>query len=88
MGFRFQKEGAMMKECFFCKGRTEEQLTKYIVDLGNCVLIVKNVPARVCQQCGEVTFSDDVVARLEGFVNTVRQSVMTEVAIFEYKGVA
>lgn len=74
--------------CFFCKGQTEERLTKYIVDLGNCVVIVKNVPARVCAQCGEATFSDDVVAKLEKIVNAVRQSIMSEVAIFEYQDVA
>ena len=74
--------------CFFCKGQTEERLTKYIVDLGNVVVIVKNVPARVCQQCGEVTFSDAVVANLERIVGMVRQSIMSEVAIFEYKDVA
>ena len=74
--------------CFFCKGRTEERLTKYIVDLGTCVVIVKNVPARVCQQCGEATFSDAVVTRLEKLVDMVRQNIMSEVAIFEYKDVA
>lgn len=74
--------------CFFCKGQTEERLTKYIVDLGNVVVIVKNVPARVCQQCGEVTFSDAVVAKLERIVGMVRQSIISEVAIFEYKDVA
>lgn len=74
--------------CFFCKGQTEERLTKYIVDLGNCVVIVKNVPARVCTQCGEATFSDAVVAKLEKIVNTVRQNIMSEVAIFEYRDVA
>lgn len=74
--------------CFFCKGQTEERLTKYIVDLGNCVVIVKNVPARVCTQCGEATFSDTVVAKLEKIVNTVRQNIMSEVAIFEYRDVA
>lgn len=74
--------------CFFCKGQTEERLTKYIVDLGNVVVIVKNVPARVCQQCGEVTFSDAVVTKLERIVGMVRQSIMSEVAIFEYKDVA
>ena len=74
--------------CFFCKGQTEERLTKYIVDLGNCVVIVKNVPARVCTQCGEATFSNDVVEKLEKIVNTVRQNIMSEVAIFEYRDVA
>lgn len=70
--------------CFYCKGRTVETTTKFIVDLGNCVVIVKNVPARVCQQCGEASFSDDVAKRLERIVDAVKKGIMSEVAIVEY----
>ncbi|MGI6014271.1 MAG: type II toxin-antitoxin system MqsA family antitoxin [Oscillospiraceae bacterium] len=70
--------------CFFCKGQTVETTTKFIVDLGNCVVIVKNVPAKVCQQCGETSFSDEVAQQLEKIVDTVKHSIMTEVAIIEY----
>ena len=70
--------------CFFCKGQTIETTTKFIVDLGNCVVIVKNVPARVCQQCGETTYSNDVAKRLEKIVDAVKRSIMSEVAIIEY----
>lgn len=74
--------------CFFCKGHTIETTTKFIVDLGSCVVIVKNVPAFVCQQCGEASFSDDVAKRLEQIVNAVRNSIMSEVAIVEYSQAA
>ena len=70
--------------CFYCKGRTVETTTKFIVDLGNCDVIVKNVPARVCQQCGEASFSDDVAKQLEKIVDAVKNGIMSEVAIVEY----
>lgn len=70
--------------CFFCKGQTIETTTKFIVDLGRCVVIVKNVPARVCQQCGESSFSDEVAQQLERIVEAVKHSIMSEVAIIEY----
>ena len=70
--------------CFFCKGQTVETTTKFIVDLGQCVVIVKNVPARVCQQCGEASFSDEVAQQLEKIVGAVKASMMSEVAIFVY----
>jgi len=70
--------------CFYCKGRTVETTTKFIVDLGNCVVIVKNVPARVCQQCGEASFSDDVAKQLEKIVEAVKGGIVSEVAIVEY----
>ncbi len=70
--------------CFFCKGSTVDSTAKFIVDLGNCVVIVKNVPARICRQCGEESYSDEVVQRLEKIVASVRNSLMSEVAIIEY----
>ena len=36
--------------CFYCKGEMEHGFTKFILDLGHCVVIVKNVPAMVCRQ--------------------------------------
>ena len=70
--------------CFFCKGQTVETTTKFIVDLGNCVVIVKNVPAQVCQQCGETSYSNEVAQQLEKIVEAVKHSIMSEVAIVEY----
>lgn len=71
-------------KCFYCKGETRETTTKFIVDLGPCVVIVKNVPATVCQSCGETSYSNEVAQRLEKIVDAVKHSIMTEVAIVEY----
>lgn len=71
-------------KCFYCKGETKETTTKFIVDLGQCVVIVKNVPARVCQQCGEASYSNEVAQQLEKIVEAVKKSIMSEVAIIDY----
>ena len=71
-------------KCFFCKGDLEFTTTKFIVDLGDLVVIVKNVPAMVCKQCGEKSFGDETMERLEKIVDTVRNSFIREVAIVEY----
>ncbi len=70
--------------CVFCKGSTYEAVTKFIVDLGDCVAIVKNVPARICRQCGEESFGDEVAQQLEKILAAARSSPMSEVAIIEY----
>ena len=70
--------------CFYCKGQTIETTTKFIVDLGPCVVIVKKVPARVCQQCGEASYSSEVAKQLEKIVEAVKRSIMSEVAIIDY----
>jgi len=66
-----------------CKGHLNNKRTTFMVDIGNCIIIVKNVPSQVCGQCGEVSYSNDVTKQLEGVVNSLRQSI-TEIAVINY----
>ncbi len=43
-----------------CKGNTIQTKHTYIQEFDNCIIIIKNVPALVCSQCGEVYYSDDI----------------------------
>lgn len=54
-------------------------------DIGDCVIIVKNVPSLVCRQCGEVYYDDETLERLEKIVDSLRETV-AEVAIVDYPG--
>ena len=74
-------------KCFLCKGTLENKLTTFMVDLGNCIVIVKNVPSQVCTQCGEVSYSDEVAARLEQIISQVKNS-LTEIAVINYPSAA
>jgi YgiT-type zinc finger domain-containing protein len=69
--------------CFMCKGKLEDMRTTFMVDIGNCIVIVKNVPSQVCAQCGEVSYSDCIAARLETIVNDMRNA-STEIAVVNY----
>ena len=60
--------------CVMCKGTLENKNTTFMIELDNCIIIIKNVPSQVCKQCGEVTYSDEVAKQLEKLVNTVRNS--------------
>lgn len=71
--------------CFLCKGELEKKNTTFMVDLGNCIVIVKNVPSEVCRQCRETYYDDSVMGQLEKIVNSVRDAI-TEVAIVNYSG--
>jgi YgiT-type zinc finger domain-containing protein len=71
--------------CLLCKGELEKKSTTFMVDLGNCILIIKNVPSNVCHQCGEIYYSDNVLEQLEKIVDTMR-SAIAEVAIINYAG--
>ena len=76
-----------MNKCIVCKGNLEDKLTNFIADLGDCIIIVKDVPSQVCSQCGEVSYSHDVALQLEKITNKLKDS-LTEVAIVHYGKVA
>lgn len=70
-------------KCFMCKGKLENKKTTFMVDLGNCIVIVKNVPSQVCTQCGEVSYNNEVTLELEKIVVNLRAAI-TEIAVVNY----
>ncbi|CAN5126732.1 hypothetical protein BH09BAC1_BH09BAC1_28590 [soil metagenome] len=43
--------------CVICKtGITALGIKSFMLEKGNSILIVKNVPAQICNQCGEAYF--------------------------------
>lgn len=70
-------------DCLMCKGKLENKNTTFMVELNNCIIIIKNVPSQVCKQCGEVSYSNEVAKQLEKLVNTVRDSI-TEITVINY----
>ena len=71
-------------KCFFCKGDMVEGKTSYMADLNGHFIIIRNVPCHKCTQCGEVTYSGTVAARLDELVAAL-EKMMTEVAIIDYE---
>ena len=72
-----------MDKCFFCKGKMKSDFTNYMVDIDGRFIIIKNVPCHKCVQCGEVSYSGEVVAKIEDIVSRLREA-LTEVAIVDY----
>jgi YgiT-type zinc finger domain-containing protein len=58
--------------CAACGGTKRPDTTLFAVDLGTGVLVVRNVPALVCTQCGDAWFSDETVVELERLANDAR----------------
>lgn len=70
-------------KCFMCKGETEKRLVNYIIDLNTSIIIIKDVPANVCTQCGERYFEDDVMEKLEKIIDNVKK-ISVEITIIRY----
>ena len=45
--------------CIACKnGTTKPGRTSYVVDRNGRVVVIRDVPAEICEQCGEVYFDE------------------------------
>jgi YgiT-type zinc finger domain-containing protein len=76
-------------KCFLCKGKMKDGYTTHTVDLGdNGLIIIKNVPSMICEQCGEVWFGGAVTREIERIVGTIESTIATEVAIVKYADLA
>lgn len=69
--------------CLLCKGKMVEDTTTHVVDLKNCIVIIRNVPCFKCIQCGEVTYTGTVMKQLEKILDTL-ENTLTEIAIINY----
>jgi len=66
-----------------CKGVVVDKAVTFMVEIDGTIIIVKNVPARVCAQCGEQSYADEVAHRLESIVNSIKGAI-TEIAVINY----
>ncbi len=69
--------------CFTCKGNMKEKKVNYVVDLEDRIIIIKEVPAKVCAKCGEQYFDDETAENIEKIVNQLKK-LETEVSIVKY----
>lgn len=51
--------------CVICKhGETHSGQTTVVLQRGDCTVIFKDVPADICENCGEYYLSEEVTAAL------------------------
>ncbi len=51
--------------CPLCGGERVAGNVTFSAELGTGVIVVRNVPASVCEQCGEEWIADDIAAQIE-----------------------
>jgi YgiT-type zinc finger domain-containing protein len=70
--------------CVICKhGETQPGTTRIAVERGSTVLVVRGVPAQVCDNCGEAYLSADAVDRLQQMLAVAAQDGV-QVEVREY----
>lgn len=59
--------------CPLCRGTKKEGKTTFTADLGFGVVVVREVPATVCSQCGADWIGDAIAEKLEKIVENARR---------------
>lgn len=73
--------------CQECGAAAEKGLTTSVTDLGECLIIIRNVPCYKCTECNEIIYTADVVQRLEQMIEAAK-SLMQQISIIDYSQVA
>lgn len=55
--------------CAICGGKKNSSTTSFTVDYNLGIVVVREVPAKICTQCGEEWIADDVALKLEEIVS-------------------
>ncbi len=74
----------MVMQCVFCKtGETEPGTTTVTLDRAKSVIVIREVPAEVCRQCGEAFLSTEVAQIVSDRADeAVRKGVEVEIVRF------
>lgn len=79
----------MADQCNVCRGHLKHQKVTYTQFHKGKLVVVENVPAWVCEQCGERYYDPDVAERLLTVIRSGRApDRMIEVGVYDLDRVA
>jgi len=70
-------------KCPTCGGNKGPGLTTFTVDLGSSIIVIREVPATVCTQCGDEWIQDNVASNIEAIVEEAKKKrLFVEIAYY------
>lgn len=60
--------------CSFCKGRLIKGETEFIVRVGSKLLVIRDIPAYVCEECGEAYYTPDISRKIDRIMKRFHES--------------
>jgi YgiT-type zinc finger domain-containing protein len=60
--------------CSFCKGKLAKGKTEFVVKVDDEILVVKNVSAYICNECGEAYYSPDESRKIDKLMRKFHES--------------
>ena len=59
--------------CNFCKGILREKKTEFLAHAAGEVIVIKDVPAYVCEQCGEAYYTTEISRKIDKVMQNAHQ---------------
>jgi len=60
-------------KCIHCQGQMKRGTTPFHIDRKGCHLVLDNVPAWVCQHCGETYFEETEVDAIQDLIMSIEE---------------
>ncbi len=71
-------------KCLKCTADTVKSTTTDVTDLGDCLIIIRNVPCYKCTECNEVMYTGDVIRKLDAIIAKAKQT-LNEISVIDYE---
>jgi YgiT-type zinc finger domain-containing protein len=65
--------------CSLCKGKLHEGKTEFLAHAAGEVIVIKDIPAYVCDQCGEVYYTAEISRKIDGVMQSAHQNIQVHI---------
>ena len=70
-------------KCLKCAAEAVKSTTTDVTDLGNCLIIIRNVPCYKCTECNEILYTGDVIRKLDVMIAKAKQT-LNEISVIDF----
>lgn len=74
-----------MKTCFYCKGPLQKRRIEHMHEWSGERVLLRNVAAEVCTQCGEVFLAPKTLDAIDAVVGRKKPDGHVSVAVYDLK---
>ena len=79
-----KRERNKIKKCPLCGGEMHDGITAAPFLIADKVMVIKDVPAEVCSDCGEAYMKSSVVDKVEKILDKL-EDLHSEISVINYK---
>lgn len=70
-------------KCLKCAAEAVESTTTDVTDLGDCLIIIRNVPCYKCTECNEIMYTSDVIRKLDAMIAKAKQT-LNDISVIDF----